>query len=131
MRVSTEAAANKTPGQPKILWNLFGEVLEDSFMVLLGSGHYEFVPRGTTRFRRCLLGPVRVRFAERTEQFGKQLLLLEEDIRGNGSRPGFLENPEQLRFAKSWGFSDVRLAQLSGSDEETIRQGIVDALGTA
>jgi carbamoyl-phosphate synthase large subunit len=52
----------------------------------------------------------------------KQLLLLEEDIRGNGSLPGFLEDPEQLRFAKSWGFSDVRLAQLSGSTEETIRQ---------
>ncbi len=52
----------------------------------------------------------------------KQILLLEDEIRGNGSSPGFLDDPEQLRFAKSWGFSDIRLAQLSGTDEETIRQ---------
>ncbi len=52
----------------------------------------------------------------------KQVLLLEDEIRGNASSPGFLDDPQQLRFAKSWGFSDVRLAELSGTDEETIRQ---------
>ncbi|MGC8492158.1 MAG: carbamoyl-phosphate synthase large subunit [Syntrophobacteraceae bacterium] len=34
----------------------------------------------------------------------------------------FLDNAEHLRAAKSWGFSDRRLAQLTGADEETVRQ---------
>lgn len=52
----------------------------------------------------------------------EQLLSMEEAIGGSAREPGFLEDPDKLRFAKSWGFSDVRLAQLAGTDEETIRQ---------
>ena len=48
----------------------------------------------------------------------EELVELEQAIRA----PGFLDDPEQLRFAKAWGFSDIRLAELSGSDEETIRR---------
>jgi len=52
----------------------------------------------------------------------RQVLLLEDEIRGDADRSGFLDDPARVRYAKSWGFSDVRLAQLSGSDEETVRQ---------
>ncbi len=38
------------------------------------------------------------------------------------SEPTFLDNPEKLRTAKAWGFSDRRLGQLTGTDEETVRQ---------
>ncbi len=41
-----------------------------------------------------------------------------EAARGNG----FLDNPDRLRVAKSYGFSDRRLASLTGTDEETVRQ---------
>ncbi|MCL5405828.1 MAG: carbamoyl-phosphate synthase large subunit, partial [Deltaproteobacteria bacterium] len=34
----------------------------------------------------------------------------------------FLDNGEKLRAAKAWGFSDRRLGQLTGVDEETVRQ---------
>ncbi|MGC9196049.1 MAG: carbamoyl-phosphate synthase large subunit [Syntrophobacteraceae bacterium] len=34
----------------------------------------------------------------------------------------FLDNAEKLRAAKAWGFSDRRLGQLTGTDEETVRQ---------
>lgn len=34
----------------------------------------------------------------------------------------FLDNPEQLRLVKAWGFSDRRIAELAGTDEETVRQ---------
>ena len=46
---------------------------------------------------------------------------IEKSILESGSQPGILDNPEHLRIAKSWGFSDVRLAQLTGTDEETVR----------
>ncbi len=36
--------------------------------------------------------------------------------------PILLDNPDHFRQAKAWGFSDLRLAQLTGTDEETIRQ---------
>ncbi|MFZ2447749.1 MAG: carbamoyl-phosphate synthase large subunit [Syntrophobacteraceae bacterium] len=39
-----------------------------------------------------------------------------------GEEAAFLDNPEQLRLAKSWGFSDNRIGQLTGTDEETVRQ---------
>jgi len=52
----------------------------------------------------------------------KQMLDLEVEIRDCGSFESFAADPEQLRFAKSWGFSDLRLAQLTGTDEETVRQ---------
>ncbi|HAA01825.1 MAG TPA: carbamoyl phosphate synthase large subunit, partial [Syntrophobacteraceae bacterium] len=48
----------------------------------------------------------------------QQIIEMEAAIRGDG----LLEDPDRLRLAKSWGFSDVRLGQLTGTDEETIRQ---------
>jgi carbamoyl-phosphate synthase large subunit len=48
----------------------------------------------------------------------EQIIAMEADLR----EPGFLDDPEHLRLAKSWGFSDIRLAQLTGTDEESIRQ---------
>ncbi len=48
----------------------------------------------------------------------QQIIEMEAAIRDDG----LLNDPERLRLAKSWGFSDVRLGQLTGSDEETIRQ---------
>jgi carbamoyl-phosphate synthase large subunit len=38
------------------------------------------------------------------------------------SGAAFLDNGEQLRCAKAWGFSDRRLGQLTGVDEETVRR---------
>jgi carbamoyl-phosphate synthase large subunit len=52
----------------------------------------------------------------------EEILNMEKAIADGTSTPGFLDDPEMLRFAKSWGFSDIRLAQLTGTDEETIRQ---------
>jgi carbamoyl-phosphate synthase large subunit len=49
----------------------------------------------------------------------EQLVRLEEAIR---KEPGFLDDPDNLRFAKSWGFSDVHLAHLTGTQEESIRE---------
>jgi carbamoyl-phosphate synthase large subunit len=48
----------------------------------------------------------------------EQIVQMEAVLR----EPGFLDHPDRLRLAKSWGFSDIRLAQLTGSDEEDIRQ---------
>jgi carbamoyl-phosphate synthase large subunit len=48
----------------------------------------------------------------------QQIVEMEAAIREDG----LLSDPERLRLAKSWGFSDVRLGQLTGSNEETIRQ---------
>ena len=48
----------------------------------------------------------------------EQIVQMEAVLR----EPGFLNHPDHLRLAKSWGFSDIRLAQLTGSDEENIRQ---------
>lgn len=52
----------------------------------------------------------------------KQILDFEDDIKEWGSQGKLLDDPEMLRFAKAWGFSDVRLAALTGTDEETVRQ---------
>ncbi len=52
----------------------------------------------------------------------EQLLHLEEDIRKSAQSQNFLDDPDQLRFAKAWGFSDIRLAALCGVGEETVRQ---------
>ncbi|NLJ28970.1 MAG: carbamoyl-phosphate synthase large subunit [Deltaproteobacteria bacterium] len=52
----------------------------------------------------------------------QQIVEMETAIRASVTSPNFLDDPDQLRFAKSWGFSDVRLAALAGTDEETIRQ---------
>jgi carbamoyl-phosphate synthase large subunit len=49
----------------------------------------------------------------------EQLVQMEAAIR---EEPGFLDDPDNLRLAKSWGFSDRRLAQLIGTDEEAVRQ---------
>ena len=46
---------------------------------------------------------------------------MEADLRDTAQAPGFLDDPERLRFAKSWGFSDRRLGELSGTDAETVR----------
>ncbi len=51
-----------------------------------------------------------------------EILEVEKAIVQSASRPAFLENEEQLRVAKSWGFSDRRLAELTGTEEETVRQ---------
>jgi carbamoyl-phosphate synthase large subunit len=48
----------------------------------------------------------------------QQIIEMETAIRDDG----LLNDPERLRLAKSWGFSDIRLGQLTGCDEETIRQ---------
>jgi carbamoyl-phosphate synthase large subunit len=50
-----------------------------------------------------------------------EIVEVEKAIAQSASGPGFLENEEQLRIAKSWGFSDKRLAQLTGTDEEAVR----------
>ncbi|MGO9018633.1 MAG: carbamoyl-phosphate synthase large subunit [Syntrophobacteraceae bacterium] len=52
----------------------------------------------------------------------REILEVEEAIAQSASRSAFLENAEQLRFAKAWGFSDRRLAQLTCTEEETVRQ---------
>ncbi len=52
----------------------------------------------------------------------QELMDLETFIHPAPDRPPFLENPEALRFAKAWGFSDTRLGQLTETDEETVRQ---------
>lgn len=49
----------------------------------------------------------------------REIVELEAYIRQN---PSFLDTPENMKLAKSWGFSDIRLAQLTGTDEETIRK---------
>ena len=51
-----------------------------------------------------------------------EILEVEKAIVQSASGPAFLENEEQLRVAKSWGFSDRRLAELTGTEEETVRQ---------
>ena len=38
------------------------------------------------------------------------------------SGEAFIDDGEKLRAAKAWGFSDRRLGQLTGTDEETVRQ---------
>lgn len=52
----------------------------------------------------------------------EQIVLMEKAITEAGSEEDFLGDPELLFQAKSWGFSDVRLAQLTAKDEETVRQ---------
>ncbi|SPF40079.1 carbamoyl-phosphate synthase, large subunit [Syntrophobacter sp. SbD1] len=54
--------------------------------------------------------------------FLKHIMEIVEMEKAIASGPSFLENPEQLGAAKAWGFSDRRLAQLTGSDEEAVRQ---------
>ena len=51
-----------------------------------------------------------------------EILEVEKAIVQSGPPSSFLENPEQLQAAKAWGFSDRRLAQLTETDEETVRQ---------
>jgi carbamoyl-phosphate synthase large subunit len=48
-----------------------------------------------------------------------EIVQLENHIRAH---PEFLDNKHNMHLAKSWGFSDIRLAQLTGSSEEIIRQ---------
>ncbi len=52
----------------------------------------------------------------------KDILEMEKAIVDSASNPGFLDDAEKLRIAKSWGFSDLRLGQLTGTDEETVRR---------
>ena len=49
----------------------------------------------------------------------REIVELEDYIRKN---PSFLDDPENMKLAKSWGFSDIRLGQLTGTSEEAIRQ---------
>ena len=50
-----------------------------------------------------------------------EIVEMEKAIAQSAAGPEFLENAEQLRLAKSWGFSDRRLAQLTATDEEAVR----------
>ena len=52
----------------------------------------------------------------------QEILHMEEAIVESAASRDFLDDPEKLRIAKSWGFSDVRLAELCGSEEETVRR---------
>ncbi len=52
----------------------------------------------------------------------REIILMERSITDLPAGQSILEDPEKLRLAKSWGFSDVRLGQLTGTDEETVRQ---------
>ena len=52
----------------------------------------------------------------------QEIVLMERSIVDLQSRGSILDDGEKLRLAKSWGFSDVRLAQLTETDEETVRQ---------
>lgn len=52
----------------------------------------------------------------------EEILQMEKAIADSGSSKKFLDDPEMMRFAKAWGYSDVKLAQITGTDEETIRQ---------
>ncbi|MBZ4660659.1 MAG: carB, partial [Desulfacinum sp.] len=52
----------------------------------------------------------------------REIVRMEEAIRTED----FLKDPDKLRLAKSWGFSDIRLGQLTGTDEETIRRKRLD-----
>ena len=52
----------------------------------------------------------------------EQILRMEAAIREEVGRDEFMGDAELLRQSKSWGFSDMRLAQLLGVDEETVRQ---------
>ncbi|MCK8602068.1 carbamoyl-phosphate synthase large subunit [Desulfoferrobacter suflitae] len=50
-----------------------------------------------------------------------QILQMEDAIRQAAATQSILDDRELLFQAKSWGFSDMRLAQLVGTDEETVR----------
>ncbi len=52
----------------------------------------------------------------------RDILEMEAAIRDSAMDRAFLDEAEKLRLAKSWGFSDLRLSQLTGTDEETVRQ---------
>jgi carbamoyl-phosphate synthase large subunit len=51
----------------------------------------------------------------------REIVEMEQAIAQSADGPAFLDNSEQLRLAKSWGFSDRRLAQLTGTDEQGVR----------
>lgn len=52
----------------------------------------------------------------------REIILMEQAVRESAAAGTFLNDPEKLVMAKSWGFSDIRLGALTGTDEETIRQ---------
>lgn len=52
----------------------------------------------------------------------KQILDFEKELMESSSVENLLEDADRLSFAKSWGFSDIRLAHLTGTDEETVRR---------
>lgn len=52
----------------------------------------------------------------------QQLIQFEIEFKDPSFRKRVLEDPDMLRFAKSWGFSDMRLAELTRTDEETVRR---------
>lgn len=52
----------------------------------------------------------------------RQIIDMEQTILESPSPEDFLGNHDLLRYAKSWGFSDIRLARLCRTDEETVRQ---------
>ncbi len=52
----------------------------------------------------------------------REIIDMERAIVEAARTNGFLENPDRLRMAKSYGFSDRRLASLTGTDEEAVRQ---------
>ncbi len=53
----------------------------------------------------------------------REIIEVEQAIASSaGSGSAFLDNSEQLLAAKAWGFSDHRIGQLTGTDEEAVRQ---------
>jgi carbamoyl-phosphate synthase large subunit len=52
----------------------------------------------------------------------REIILMEQAIRESAATGTFLSDPEKLAMAKAWGFSDMRLGALTGTDEEAIRQ---------
>jgi len=56
----------------------------------------------------------------------EQLVQMEADIKETSQARSFLEDSEHLRYAKSCGFSDRRLAELCGVEEEVVRRKRTD-----
>lgn len=51
----------------------------------------------------------------------KEIIELESNICSAGAG-SLLDDPDRLRLVKSWGFSDKRIGELTGTDEESVRQ---------
>ncbi len=52
----------------------------------------------------------------------RQIVELETEVRGQGAGGNGLISPDLLKKAKSWGFSDIQLAFMTGSQEDEIKK---------